>query len=125
MMRFVKYLMLSMMFVLVSCSKDYVEEYSSIYCTDEDGNKTCRMFTSYDFGASTATHAMIIYYSGKWEVDFVEPVDWAYIDRTVGEGITFLHVGLLQNDGVERMALLTMLEMPESGTVKAMPFPIK
>ena len=100
--------MISMMFVLASCSKDYVEDYSSIYRIDEDGNKICRMFTSYDFGSSTATHAMVIYYSGKWEIDFVEPVDWAYVDRTVGEGVTFLHVGLLQNDGAERMAVLRL-----------------
>ena len=108
MVRFVKYIMLSMIIILASCSKDYVEDYSSIYRTDKDGNKICRMFTSYDFGSSTATHAIVIYYSGKWEIDFVEPVDWAYVDRTAGEGVTFLHVGLLQNDGTERMAVLRL-----------------
>ena len=100
--------MLSMIIILASCNKDYVEDYSSIYRTDKDGNKICRMFTSYDLGSSTATHAMVIYYSGKWEIDFVEPVDWAYVDRTVGEGVMFLHVGLLQNDGAERMAVLRL-----------------
>ena len=108
MMRFAKYLIFSLLFVFVCCSKDYVEDYSSIYRTDMDGNKICRMFTSYDFGSSTATHAMVIYYSGKWEIDFVESVDWAYIDRPAGEGVTFLHVGLLQNDGAERMAVLRL-----------------
>ena len=108
MLRFVKYLMFFLLFISVSCSKEYVEDYSSIYRTDKDGNKICKLFTSYDFGASTATHAMVIYYSGKWEVDFVESVDWAYIDRMSDEGITFLHVGLLQNDGAERMAVLRL-----------------
>lgn len=108
MMRFVKYIMFSLLSVLASCSKEYVEDYSSIYRTDKDGNKICRMFTSYDYNSSTATHAMVIYYSGKWEIDFVESVDWAYVDRTAGEGVTFLHVGLLQNDGAERMAVLRL-----------------
>lgn len=93
---------------LASCSKEYVEDYSTIYRTDKDGNKVCRLFTSYDFGSSTASHAMVIYYSGEWEIDFVEPVDWAYLDRTSGKGVTFLHVGVLENEGSERMAVLRL-----------------
>lgn len=108
MKKLIKYLMVFVLLMSVSCSKDYVEEYSSIYRTDKDGNKVCMMFTSYDFGSSTDTHAMVIYYSGKWSVDFVDPVGWAYLDRTSGEGVTFLHVGLLENDGAERMAVIRL-----------------
>ena len=63
----------------VSCSKEYVEEYSTIYRTDKDGNKVCRLFTEYNVNAATASHAMVIYYSGDWTVEFTEDVDWVAI----------------------------------------------
>lgn len=92
-----------------ACSKEYVENYDTIYRTDKDGNQVCRMFTEYSFGSSTASHAMIIYYSGNWTIDFTEPVDWAYVDRTSGSGVTYIHVGLLQNDsGNARSAVLRL-----------------
>lgn len=97
-----------LLFALTSCSKEYVEDYSTIYRTDKDGNKVCRLFTSYDFGYSTGSHAMVIYYSGEWTIDFVDPVDWAYIDRPAGKGVTFIHVGVLENEGAERMAVLRL-----------------
>lgn len=93
----------------VSCSKEYVEEYSTIYRTDKDGNKVCRLFTEYNVNAATASHAMVIYYSGNWTVEFTEDVDWAYLDRNSGSGVTYIHVGVLQNDsGAERTAVIRL-----------------
>lgn len=98
-----------MMFSISSCSKDYVEEYNSIYRTDAEGNTVPRMFTWYDVTSSTGTLAIAIYYSGSWTISFAEEPDWAYLDKTSGEGVQYIHVGYLQNNTGNNRSLLLKL----------------
>ena len=42
-------------------------------------------------------------------MEFTEDVDWAYLDRNSGSGVTYIHVGVLQNDsGAERTAVIRL-----------------
>lgn len=100
---------LSLLAAAPSCSKDYEERYDSIFRTDFDGNKVPIMFTWYDVNSSTGTLAIVIYYSGGWTVGFADDPDWAYIDRTSGHGVHYIHVGYLQNGtGADRSLLLKL-----------------
>lgn len=92
-----------------SCSKDYVETYDTLFRTDAEGNSVPRMFTWYDVTSSTGTLAIVVYYSGEWTVNFADEPDWAYLDKTGGKGVQYIHVGYLQNNSSNTRALLLKL----------------
>lgn len=105
------------MLAAVSCSKEYEEKYDSIYRTDAEGNEVPRMFTWYDIASSTGTLPIVIYYSGSWTVDFAEEPGWAYLDRKSGTGVSYIHVGYLQNNTGNNRSLLLKLSCDNGETL--------
>lgn len=105
------------MLAVVSCGKEYEEKYMSIYRTDAEGNEVPRMFTWYDITSSTGTLPIVIYYSGSWTVDFAEEPGWAYLDRTSGSGVSYIHVGYLQNNTGNNRSLLLKLSCDNGETL--------
>ena len=93
-----------------SCSKPYEYGRDKMYYTGPDGVEYCFMPQEYDLGWETGTLPIHMSYSGSWEAFIVEEdADWAFLEKTKGQGTGYLNLCYTSNKGIMRTLTIRIL----------------
>lgn len=85
--------------VAASCDRPFNEQWDSLYYTDEEGARICRLIQEYKLkNDGSEALAIAVYYSGTWTVEFVDEPDWAFIREAKNTGVHYFHVDYAPNE---------------------------
>lgn len=104
---FYKLVLASAIVLSSGCTKDNLG-YESIYTTGPDGKEYCCIQQTYNVGIVAGKLLIMANYSGAWEMSLDPSVDWAFLDKTSGNGLEYVRLHYNPNvTGTERTALIT------------------
>jgi hypothetical protein len=102
-------LFLSVVFMAGSCSESYTFGHDNLFYTGPDGETYCRMVQKYNLSSASGKLPILLSYSGSWDASIVEEdIDWAFIDRTSGNGTGYIRLFYTTNTGDKRTLTLRL-----------------
>lgn len=100
---------LSVVFTTASCSESYTFGHDDMFYTGPDGETYCYMVQKYNLSSSSGKLPIMLSYTGSWEASIVEnDVNWAFIDRTSGNGTGYIRLFYTTNTGDKRTLTLRL-----------------
>lgn len=103
------YLLLIPVLMLAGCTKTFEEQYDSIYRIGPDGGQYCNMPVNYEIAGESGRLSLNVLYSGSWTATLDDTVNWAFLSRGSGTGISWLRLYYTSNNGVgQRTAVITL-----------------